>query len=377
MSIIEEAEEALSKAKLMVMVHPAVQFFSTVMLSLAHYISSDVPTAATNGKYVKYNPQFFMDLTQEERVFLVLHETMHVVLMHMIRLMGLPKDSQDAFLWNVAGDYVINDILILAGFKMPKGGLHDVKYRGMTTEQVYASLKQEQKDQDDYDDFDMDMEEPEGSEGEVQAELDDILVRAAIQEERSGQSSDAVPLEVRRYVEGLLTPKLPWNRILARFMNDLAKTDYTYRKPNRRYFPEHILPTSYSYGMEHIAVIIDTSGSITKDQFTQFISDTHHILKQYKPKKLTVVQFGSSVCAVDVVENLMDMVNLKLVHGGGTRIKPVIDWMKENKPKGAIVFTDGWFEESYYEELKIPTVWAIHTNKKFKKRFGIHIEYEL
>jgi predicted metal-dependent peptidase len=160
-------------------------------------------------------------------------------------------------------------------------------------------------------------------------------------------------------------------------MNDLARTDYSFRKPNRRYMPEHILPTQYSYGLEHIAIIVDVSGSINKDQFTQFMSDTYHILNNYRPTKLTILQFGSNICSVDEVTDVGQLLNVEMVNGGGTAIVPVIDWMKENKPKGAIVFTDGWFNEDYYEDPKVPTVWAIHTNKKFKKRFGTHIEYEL
>jgi predicted metal-dependent peptidase len=379
MADLTAAYKALDVTKLSVLGDAKLIFFSHVALSLLQEMDESVPTACTNSKWIKYNPDFFLSLDREERKFLMLHEVFHVVLLHILRLMGYDVDSRDAKLWNMAGDYVINDYLILEGYKMPKMGLHDKKYRGMSTEEVFNSLKQEKKDEsDEYNNFDMDMEKAEGSEEELKAAIDEILVEAAIRQEKEGRDANMLPLEVRRYIEGLLSPKLPWNRILNRFMNDLAKTDYTFRKPNRRYYPEHILPTRYSYGMEHIAVIIDASGSISKDQFTQFMSDTFHILKQFSPPQITVVQFGSTICRVDEVKTVNDLAQLKLVNGGGTCITPVIDWIKENKPKGVICFTDGWFEENNnYEELKVPTVWAIHTNKGFKKKFGIQIEYEL
>jgi hypothetical protein len=131
-----EANAALSKAKLQLMSSPEAVFFSVVMLSLQHIWDETQPTAYTNGRLCGYNPSFFMRCTPRERVGLILHETLHVALLHICR--ALSFDSPMKF--NMAADYVINLIIIDAGFELPPGALIDEQYRDMSVEEVYALL---------------------------------------------------------------------------------------------------------------------------------------------------------------------------------------------------------------------------------------------
>jgi hypothetical protein len=116
--------------------HP---FVGTVALNMPMTIDESIPTAATNGKQVKYNPWFVNELTDEEVVFLVAHECMHPMLEHMYRLKG-----RDPMKWNMAGDYVINKHLTDDGIgKMIEGGLlSDDMYNagGGTTDGIYSIL---------------------------------------------------------------------------------------------------------------------------------------------------------------------------------------------------------------------------------------------
>ena len=80
-----------------------------------------VPTACTNGKRVVYNPEFISGLTDEEMKFLVAHECMHPMLEHNYR--RLDRDPKK---WNIAADYVINELLVQDGIgKMPEVGVQD------------------------------------------------------------------------------------------------------------------------------------------------------------------------------------------------------------------------------------------------------------
>ena len=127
------AVEALSKARIKLMRKPDCAFFSTLILqSPVYWVTKDeVDTAATDGKNIFINPEFFLGLDPEERIFIMLHEIMHNVYQHSIRC-GFRKHET----WNKAGDYVINDELIQRNFKMPKGGLHDVGYRDWETKSI-------------------------------------------------------------------------------------------------------------------------------------------------------------------------------------------------------------------------------------------------
>ncbi|MEL7400697.1 MAG: hypothetical protein AAFN68_09025, partial [Pseudomonadota bacterium] len=66
---MSQFQDAFTKAKIAVMYRSDLVFFSTVMLSLKFIETRDIPTAATNGMHLKINPDFFMSLTPEERVF--------------------------------------------------------------------------------------------------------------------------------------------------------------------------------------------------------------------------------------------------------------------------------------------------------------------
>ena len=99
--------KALDKAKIALMSKPDVAFFTTVCFSLKHIWNSDIPTACTDGTSIEYNPAFFLSLSEAERVFLLVHEAMHVALMHILRV----KDK-DRKKWDIAADYVINGMLV-------------------------------------------------------------------------------------------------------------------------------------------------------------------------------------------------------------------------------------------------------------------------
>jgi predicted metal-dependent peptidase len=136
-----DCDKAMSKAKIELMGSDDCTFFIHCVLTLIHIWDDTMPTAWTDGVHVGYNRAFFMTCSEEERVGLILHETLHVVFMHMLRLMGFDPKK-----WNRACDYVINLIIISRGFKLPKGGLYDTQYRDMFAEQVYALLPQVKAD---------------------------------------------------------------------------------------------------------------------------------------------------------------------------------------------------------------------------------------
>ena len=149
---------ALSKAKIALMSRSDSAFFTTLAFSLKHEFDPSVPTARTNGKRVLYNPDFFMALGVEERVFLMLHETMHCAYLHMDRL-----QTRDKQRFNEAADHVINLQLIERGFKMPAIGLADPQYKDMSTEEVYDLLMAlPQMPSNTVAGFGEDLEEPDG-----------------------------------------------------------------------------------------------------------------------------------------------------------------------------------------------------------------------
>ena len=363
---MEDLQRALDKAKIALMSKPDSAFFTTVCFSLKHVWDNTIPTAATNGTTIKFNPDFFMDLNVEERVFLLLHESMHVAYLHMERVMERNRAK-----WNVAADHVINLLLIDRGFKMPKKGSANPDYKDLSTEEVYKLLP-EQKESE----CDLDIEPGEGDPTELRQSVEDILVRAEIQSRMQNDKAGSIPGDIQIFLNGLLKPKLPWNRILQKFLYSTAKSDYSFRKPNRRHFPEYYLPSLHSESLVDLAIAVDISGSVSDEQFKRFISEIHSIFKMMKPEKISLIQFDTRIQSIDQIHNLHELSKVKFIGRGGTEIVPVIDWVNKNKPQVFLTFTDGEFRFKN-AETKVQSIWLIHENPKFEAPFGRVIHYNI
>lgn len=372
-------DQALSKAKIALMSRADSAFFTTLAFSLIHEFDNQVPTAATNGKRIKYNPDFFMSLNHEERVFLMLHEAMHCAYLHMERGQGYCPD-----IFNIAADHVINLQLIERGFKMPECGIADDDYKGLSTEEVYHILIRDGKNQSGggVPGFGADLEPPAGGPGSEAAEqlkqdIQDILVRAAMQSKMSNDKPGTIPGEIELFLDKLLNPKLPWHRILQKYLNAFSNSNYSFRKPNRRFFPEHHLPSMYGENLIDLAAFADISGSVTDHEFHVQLSETAGVMRMLKPKQILFGQFDTEIKQVDKINSLADMRHIHFTGRGGTMIEPVLEWANENKPQLLLVFTDGHFRWPAELTTKVPVIWLIYNNPDFKAPYGKVIHYEI
>ena len=375
--LIKQAEEALLKAKVRLMYNIEWVFFSTVCMSLEHIITREVATAATDGKCVMYNPEFFLAQTQEQQVGLMLHEIMHVVFQHMFRRNDL--EEKDYGKWNVAGDYVINLELVKSRAQLPEGALLDKKYADMTTEEVFAMLPDDPPEMN-APGFMEDIQGPaenatESEINEMQRTIDDILIQADMQA-KAAKKAGSVPASVQRYLKELLNPIVPWQQVLKNFMTRAAKVDWTFRKPNRRYFPDHLLPSLSGEAVCDIAVMVDVSGSVGDHEFAVFLSEIKSVIKLMRPTKTTVVQFNSQIIQENILHTHQDLVHVDFRGGGGTRIDPVMDWAIENRPNVLIVITDGYYAPPT-KKPKCPVLWVVFDNNSFEAPFGRHVPFSL
>jgi predicted metal-dependent peptidase len=137
--------------------HP---FFAVLLLDLLEIVETEsLPTAATDGKALMVNPEYFKKKlrTVDERVFVLAHEILHVIMHHPTRLkyymdLGVGPDLKTFSKGkaNHAMDYVINDTLIHDNVgKCPIGALVNPQFdRTMIWDEVYEQLP----DEDDNDD---------------------------------------------------------------------------------------------------------------------------------------------------------------------------------------------------------------------------------
>jgi len=378
-------EKALSKAKIGMMMLPDTVFFSTLCTSLEIVITNKVPTAGTDGRKLFINKDFFFGLTEAERIFLLAHETLHVAYLHPIR-----KGNRDHDLFNIACDYVINYELKQRNFTFIKGGLYDPQYAGMSAEEVYEKLLQQPQQPK----CSMpDLLSPTGDKSEgtnggnpskgfteeqikaIEQEVMSKVATAAMMAEMSKQSG-SIPSHIKRTLEELSKPKVNWKAVLARFFSDVNKANYSWTKPNRKYLPNY-LPKLHSVNLGRVDFAIDTSGSITADQFNQFVSEVHGVLRILNPNEIGVYQFDHALQGSNIVRNVRDIIKLPFKGGGGTCPEAAIEEFIKNKAQALIILTDGYFNHRKLTNPKRPVIWVIYDNEGFKPPFGkaVHIKF--
>jgi len=367
---MQDSTAILNKAKIGVMQQGSV-FLSTVLFSLRFRWDNSIPTAGTNGIDLVVNEDWFTKLTPEARIGLLAHEAWHVAFQHMTRCMGRCPDN-----WNIAGDHVINLMLTNSGFQLPANGLADKKYVGMSTEQVYDDLiiNNDKPQNNPY--KDLIYEPPQGKSTEdVNQDVLDTIVKASVNSNMRGDKAGSIPGEIQLELEKLLNPKLPWNLLLHKYMSAMAKDDYSYQRPNRRFLPEYYLPGMYSEALPHVAVAVDTSGSVSDHEFASFISEINQIKKALNPQLVTVVDFDTSIKKIHKLTQTESVQKLKFTGRGGTDLQPVFDYFTDNKPNILIVFSD-LYCSPIEDKPKFPVIWVCVNNPKGKVNFGklIHME---
>jgi len=336
--MMADAQMAMDRAKINMMRKKNSVFITTVLFSLKMRWDESIPTAGTDAIGLWVNPNYFLGLDDDERIFLLFHETWHVCWNHMSR--GRDLDHKK---YNRAGDYVINQMAVDAGYKMPKSGLQDDKYKDQSTREVYDQLPDPQEN--DGGDGSMGGDviyDPAGKDPDPAKQMDitTTIMKAMTQAKLAGNDAGAIPGELRREIEDIIHPKLPWQSLMQNFMTEFAKTDYSWKRPNRRYQPDFYMPSLYGESIGHIAAAVDTSCSVTDKEFTSFITELTGIKEMLNPKVMTIIDFDTSIKKIHTIEEDMNLSEVEFTGYGGTNIKPVWKWAQKTKPLVLIIFSD-------------------------------------
>jgi predicted metal-dependent peptidase len=175
-----------------------------------------------------------------------------------------------------------------------------------------------------------------------------------------------IPGEIVQSIDDILKPKaaiIPWGRVLRMFCASATESilDYTMKRISKRFGTR---PGTVKGDVLNLAVIIDTSGSISDYQLVIFLNEIHWIWKN--GAKVTVFEADTKVC--DKYEYKGKMRGE--VHGrGGTNLEPAMA-VVERKFDAAIYFTD--FEAPRLSRTyRIPTLWVL-TKEMEKQHWPAH-----
>lgn len=348
-------ESKLLKAKIELMTRSA--FISTICLSVTHIFTTDIPTAATNGTTIMYNPDFIKDFSVPVLAGLMAHECWHIAFMHLPR-----RGDRDPFMWNVAGDYVINYQLIKGGFELPSGGLFEEKYNSdWSTDQVYDDVINENKSYDMDSlilDIQGDYELGEKDKAIQESAIRDIIIRAHTQSKIANKEQGEIPGEILRVIDKLLNPKIPWDIVLNRFIDQRIQEEYSWARKSRRHTP--YLPSLHSYGLGHLTWAIDSSGSVGKDDWQRVLTEIDGVQKMMRPERMTILDCDKKIHNIYEIDSNTDILSLKFTGGGGTSFLPVLDYVDKHPTQALIYFTD-LYGESNLAPVDYPVLWICHS----------------
>ena len=368
--------KAMNKAKLEVMSGSSA-FLSTVLFSMRFNWTPQVESICVTEGDLNINPEWFMDLAPVHREVYLAKQAYHNALMHVERRGGKVLGK-----WQRACNYSVAEILAKTYRNLPNEVEHDPQYDNMSVDEIYQLLEDEDGDGDGKGDGALGgangntpQDVPPSMTPDQSQRRKDDLAKAQANQRMSGKDAGSLPGELERLLDELFNPILPWAQLLQNRMKAYDKTDYSMRKPNRRFFPDFHLPSLYSEGMGAMAVFIDVSGSVSEDDLTVFMSEVAAIKETLNPTELRVILFDTRLQGETLFTRDDTVLDIEYRGGGGTSIHPVVDWIDENKPEVALVFTDGYYS-SPQKNLSEDVIWVVYDNPNFSCEFGEVILYD-
>lgn len=401
-----KAVDLIIKAKVKLM--EKQPFFSYLILNLNEGAeipqNMRMPTANINYKgEMTYNPEWIDSFkakyqNQElEKVEGVLgHEVLHISLGHVFRI-----GNRVLEIYNVACDIVVNNMLQANGFSLLPGSEgyiepHDNQielYDGKIVikdidkkfvESVYDELYKQYKDNDMIKEVmvsgygipgkgkgkkgigngpkSMDSHEygkgagSSAKEKRAEEALAEKWAERMVSAANHAKAQGKLPAGMSRIIDKLLNKKLNWRSLLYRYITNSIQFDVSWQKFSKR----SIATKCWMPGplKENIDVVyaIDTSGSISQEELSSFLSEMVSLGKSFANIEITALFCDAALHQKYVVRNgnIPSILSERITGGGGTSHKPIMDFINKEKPhsKCLICLTDGYSDlEQVYKLL--------------------------
>ena len=353
--------QSLSKAGKELMLREPYYGFFLIMLNKIW--RKDLPTAGVSKNGINYqlaiNEEFWTNLSEKHQLGLLKHELLHIAFGHLVSFSSFNNKR----LANVAMDMEINQYI--EADWLPEGGIDINNYEDLNLDEkagcryYYDKLQQLQDEKDKNgtcgnEEMDKLLDSVESGdipdhstweEFENLTEAEQKLIEKQIQrvlseaKEQTIKKRGHIPGEIEGVIviEEITKPKFDWRSYVRRFTGTSTKvfTKKIRRKENRRY--------DYNPGLkikmkQHMLLAIDTSGSVSNEELTEFMNEIHHIYKA--GVDITMVQCDTSIKSIEQYKGKHEM---NVTGRGGTEFDPVLDYYNANQKKytSLVYFTDG------------------------------------
>ncbi|MFG1990705.1 hypothetical protein ACGFJ7_12095 [Actinoplanes sp. NPDC048988] len=316
----------------------------------------DISIAAVSPEAGEIYVNPLRQLGEDEWRFVLAHEMLHAALRH-----GDRAGWRDAYLWNVACDYVINGWLVeMAVGTLPDGTLYDPQFAGLSAEDVYdriaGDLRRVRK-----------LATLRGAgRGDIlgdpgrrprAVDLDEYCRRALLSGYAYHLSSGrgVLPAGLMAEIRVLEQPPLPWDVRLARWFDEyvpLPEWQRTYSRPSRRQASTPDIPRPGRHlPLEAVrkctfGVVVDTSGSMNHELMGKALGAiaSYATARDVPAARVVFCDAAAYDAGYLPVEDIAGRVRVR--GRGGTVLQPAIDLLERAEDFPAtgpiLVITDGW-----------------------------------
>jgi len=358
-------------------------FFATLAMFARYKPSLELPTAATDGRDVFYNPHFMAALSDEHFDGVLLHEVLHAALAHVPR-----RSQRDPQGWNIAADIVVNGILLQNGFSLPEGHIRDTELERYAVEEVYALLPRKQRPELVFADLleapPDDTREREGQDGKggkpggkdkeprakklaggdslSQAEragLEKHWKKALHQAQAvaRGVQKGQLPAGVERAFGLAGPPQLDWKSLLWRF---LVRTPTDFSGYDRRHVGRGWYLETLEGQSLRVYIAVDTSGSVDDALVKLFLSEVQGILRAYPHLEAWLYYADAAIYGPHRLRADGEIPAPQ--GGGGTDFRPFFAEVSERyEPHlgGVCVYLTDGYGDFPSEAPELPTLWVV------------------
>ncbi len=341
-------------------------FFGTLAMFARFVPTTTIPSAATDGRDIFFNPEFLATLPTAQQDGVLLHELIHAALLHPSRLREREPER-----WNIAADIVVNGMILQQqGVELPPGGLRDEKLEHLSVEEVYELLRSSAPNHHQLTNPDLlansvtseDPPAPQQSHrlDNSQRELLAAHWRQAIQQATAISRTTQwgkLPIGIDREFEAIVNPQLDWKAHLWRY---LVQTPNDFQSFDRRFIGRGLYLEALQGESIRVYLAIDTSGSVSQKTLDLFMSEVSGILGAYPHLE----------CDLYYVDNEADGPHSIALNdplpspqgGGGTSFVPFFDRVREtwdgHTQAICIYLTDG-YGEFPIDVPVLPTLWVV------------------
>jgi len=324
-------------------------FYAHIFQLFTRKITDTIPTAAItlkNGRVILLlNPSFFDSLNNDnERIGLIKHEILHVILDHLTRV---KRKKTDATIYNIAADLVVNQLippeqlpdgaLLITSFPKLKLALNkNINYYIQKLETTFEKNQYTLLLDNSHSNHSL-WTTNDASENILNQNSVKVIVQKAINNaKKAGQLPQKIE-EIVNYNKNILS-KYNWRKQLRLFTTktEVSNIRFTNFKKSKRFntYPGIRLKRSLS-----LLVAIDTSGSISNKDLEVFLNEIQSLSNQ--TRFITIIECDCEIKDVYKYKFSKD----KVITGrGGTVFDPVLSYFNDKIElyDGLIYFTDGY-----------------------------------